>query len=89
MLGMRLSNNFSIFNFLLRHRSYLGINSLHDEIFCKIYYLRTKGRAACISDSPFYKEGPPRQTRKNVFIVKKLSYCTVIFVILTKTALSY
>lgn len=89
MLGIRLSNNFSIFSFLLRQRSYLGINSLHDEIFCKIYYLRTKERAACISDSSFYKESPPRQTRKNVLIVKNLSYCTVIFVILTKTALSY
>lgn len=89
MLGIRLSNNFSIFSFLLRQRSYLGINSLHDEISCKIYYLRTKERAACISDSSFYKESPPRQTRKNVLIVKNLSYCTVIFVILTKTALRY
>lgn len=89
MLGIRLSSNFGIFSFLLRQRSYLGINSLHDEIFCKIYYLRTKERAACISDSPFYKESPPRQTRENVLIVKKLSYCTIIFVILTKTALRY
>ena len=89
MLGIRLSNNFSIFSFLLRQRSYLGIKSLHDKIFCKIYYLRTKERVACISDSSFYKESPPRQTRKNVVIAKKLSYCTMIFVILTKTALRY
>lgn len=61
MLGIRLPNNFSIFNFLLRYRSHFGINSIHDEIFCKIYYLRRKERAACISDSPFCKEIPLRQ----------------------------